>query len=215
MMVLLQPAPWIKTLLSYLDLSGGVSVREDIDLMALWYRWSARSLMPFGRDVAELTGGNPHLYQRVIECHTVSADEADWFGCLQPMFADLFERGYPIRRSFETAYRSAMAYAEQNSAMITEYFGTPEAYANYYATLNSSTNQKTTSQANAAIRAEWTAKAYARNDSGLLAQTYPQAIIYALTEGYANAHTSFDAPKAREDARKRIYDDLLAILYSE
>ena len=214
-MVLLPPASWIETILPYLDSAGGVSVQKDIDSMALWYRWSARSLMPLGRDVAELTGGNPHLYQRVIECHAVSADEADWFGCLQPMFADLFERGYPIRRSFETAYGSAMAYAAQNSAMIVEYFGTPEAYANYYATLNSSTNQQAASQANAAIRAEWTAKAYARNDSVLFVQTYPQAIIYALAEGYANAHTSSDADKARQDARKRIYDDLLAILYSE
>lgn len=214
-MVLLQPASWIETILPYLDLAGGVNVRDDIDSMGLWYRWSARSLMPLGRDIAELSGGNPHLYQRVIECHAVSADEADWFGCLQPMFADLFERGYPIRRSFETAYGSAMTYAAQNSAMITEYFGTPEAYANYYATLNRSTNQKATSQANAAIRAEWTAKAYARNDSTLFAQAYPQAIIYALTEGYANAHTNFDASKARQDARKRIYDDLLAILCSE
>lgn len=206
---------WTTAILSSLDLGGRANFLDDTEALTRWHRWSAQSLMPFGRDIAELTGGNIHLYQRVIECHATSATEEEWIDCLQPMFSDLFERGYPVRRSFEAAYSSAMAYAEQNSLMITEHFGTSEAYATYYATLNSSTNQIAASQANAKIRARWTAKAYTRKDSVLFAQTYPQAIIYALAEGYANAHTNLDASKARDDARRRLSKNFLPIFSIE
>lgn len=93
--------------------------------------------------------------------------QGEWRMTLKPVLLALYRQAYAYEAAYVQAHESAMNYglAAANSAMIVEQFGDAQAFANYYAQLNSKANASAFAQAHAVANAEITARAYAGNDA--------------------------------------------------
>ncbi|MFJ2485206.1 hypothetical protein [Pseudomonas sp. NPDC087639] len=123
----------------------------------------------------------------------------EWRATLKPVLLALYRRAYAYDAAYAQAHASAMTYgqAPANVAMIAEHFGDAEAFAVYYAQLNTEANATAFAQAHASANAETSARAFAADD----AQAYAH-VCGASTRVYARACAQTD------EQRRVLFNDL-------
>ncbi|WPC26912.1 hypothetical protein OE648_20115 [Pseudomonas moraviensis] len=98
--------------------------------------------------------------------------QGEWRATLKPVLLALYRKAYPYDAAYAKAHASAMTYglAPANSATISEHFGDAEAFAEYYAQLNTEAAATAFAQAHASANAEVSARAFADDDADTCAQ---------------------------------------------
>jgi len=98
--------------------------------------------------------------------------QGEWRATLKPVLLALYRKAYPYDAAYAKAHASAMTYglAPANSATISEHFGDAEAFAEYYAQLNTEAAAAAFAQAHASANAEVSARAFADDDADTCAQ---------------------------------------------
>ncbi|WP_447797508.1 hypothetical protein [Pseudomonas moraviensis] len=98
--------------------------------------------------------------------------QGEWRATLKPVWLALYRKAYPYDAAYAKAHASAMTYglAPANSATISEHFGDAEAFAEYYAQLNTEAAAAAFAQAHASANAEVSARAFADDDADTCAQ---------------------------------------------
>ncbi|HWH89467.1 MAG TPA: hypothetical protein VNV36_22175 [Pseudomonas sp.] len=115
--------------------------------------------------------------------------QGEWRATLKPVLLALYRKAYAYDAAYAKAHASAMTYglAPANSAMIAEHFGDAEAFAEYYAQLNTEAAATAFAQAHASANAEVSARAFAADDADTCAQ-----ICGASVRVYVGACASSD-----------------------
>lgn len=98
--------------------------------------------------------------------------QGEWRATLKPVLLALYRKAYAYDAAYAKAHASAMTYgrAPANSATISEQFGDAEAFAEYYAQLNTEAAATAFAQAHASANAEVSARAFADDDADTCAQ---------------------------------------------
>ncbi|UST61620.1 hypothetical protein NF673_13245 [Pseudomonas moraviensis] len=98
--------------------------------------------------------------------------QGEWRATLKPVLLALYRKAYPYDAAYAKAHASAMTYglAPANSATISEHFGDAEAFAEYYAQLNTEAAATAFAQAHASANAEVSARVFADDDADTCAQ---------------------------------------------
>lgn len=98
--------------------------------------------------------------------------QGEWRATLKPVLLALYRKAYAYDAAYAKAHASALTYglAPANSAMIAEHFGDAEAFAEYYAQLNTEAAATAFAQAHASANAEVSARAFAGDDADTCAQ---------------------------------------------
>ncbi|MCU0093693.1 hypothetical protein N8H72_27225 [Pseudomonas koreensis] len=115
--------------------------------------------------------------------------QGEWRAALKPVLLALYRKAYAYDAAYTMAHASAMTYglAPANTAMIAEHFGDAEAFAEYYAQLNTEAAASAFAQAHASANAEVSARAFAADDAESCAQ-----ICGASVRVYVGACASSD-----------------------
>lgn len=102
----------------------------------------------------------------------LSGRQGEWRAALKPVLLALYRRAYAYDVAYAQAHASAMTYglAPTNTAMIAEHFGDAEAFAVYYAQLNTEASATAFAQAHASANVEVSARAFANDDADAYAQ---------------------------------------------
>ncbi|UQS17582.1 hypothetical protein [Pseudomonas sp. HS6] len=102
----------------------------------------------------------------------LSGRQGEWRATLKPVLLALYRRAYAYETAYAQAHASAMTYglAPTNTVMIAEHFGDAEAFAVYYAQLNTEASATAFAQAHAAANAEISSRAFATDDADAYAQ---------------------------------------------
>ncbi|MCU0069984.1 hypothetical protein N8H71_00180 [Pseudomonas koreensis] len=140
----------------------------------LFHRWQADVVMPM------LCEALPEHSQALIALQSlhqraalgVIGRQGEWRATLKPVLLMLYRKAYAYDAAYAKAHASALTYglAPANTAMITEHFGDAEAFAEYYAQLNTEAAATAFAQAHASANAEVSARAFAADDEDTCAQ---------------------------------------------
>jgi len=97
----------------------------------------------------------------------LSGRQGEWRATLKPVLLALYRRAYAYDAAYAQAHASAMTYglAPSNTAMIAEHFGDAEAFAVYYAQLNTEASASAFAQAHATANVEISSRAFATDDA--------------------------------------------------
>lgn len=140
----------------------------------LFHLWQADVVMPM------LCEALPEHQQALLVLQSlhqraalgVIGRQGEWRATLKPVLLALYRKAYAYDAAYAKAHASAMTYgrAPANSAMISEHFGGAEAFAGYYAQLNTEAAATAFAQAHASANAEVSARAFADDDADTCAQ---------------------------------------------
>lgn len=140
----------------------------------LFHLWQADVVMPM------LCEALPEHQQALLVLQSlhqraalgVIGRQGEWRATLKPVLLALYRKAYAYDAAYAKAHASAMAYgrAPANSATISEHFGDAEAFAEYYAQLNTEAAAAAFAQAHASANAEVSARAFADDDADTCAQ---------------------------------------------
>ncbi|UEB93456.1 hypothetical protein LIS66_13675 [Pseudomonas sp. HN2] len=140
----------------------------------LFHLWQADVVMPM------LCEALPEHQQALLALQSlhqraalgVIGRQGEWRATLKPVLLALYRKAYPYDAAYAKAHASAMTYglAPANSATISEHFGDAEAFAEYYAQLNTEAAAAAFAQAHASANAEVSARAFADDDADTCAQ---------------------------------------------
>ncbi|MDR6162050.1 hypothetical protein [Pseudomonas fluorescens] len=140
----------------------------------LFHLWQADVVMPM------LCEALPEHQQALLALQSlhqraalgVIGRQGEWRATLKPVLLALYRKAYPYDAAYAKAHASAMTYglAPANSATISEHFGDAEAFAEYYAQLNTEAAATAFAQAHASANAEVSARAFADDDADTCAQ---------------------------------------------
>lgn len=140
----------------------------------LFHLWQADVVMPM------LCEALPEHQQALLALQSlhqraalgVIGRQGEWRATLKPVLLGLYRKAYPYDAAYAKAHASAMTYgrAPANSATISEHFGDAEAFAEYYAQLNTEAAATAFAQAHASANAEVSARAFADDDADICAQ---------------------------------------------
>lgn len=147
---------------------------DETPSLRLIHRWQAEVVLPVLCEA--LSEHRPALLALQSLHHRaalgVGARLGEWRATLKPVLLALYRRAYAYDAAYAQAHASAMTYglAPSNTAMIAEHFGDAEAFAAYYAQLNTEASATAFAQAHAAANAEISALAFAADDADTYAQ---------------------------------------------
>ena len=129
----------------------------------------------------------------------LSGRQGEWRAALKPVWLALYRRAYAYDAAYAQAHASAMTYglAPANTAMIAEHFGDAEAFATYYAQLNTEASATAFAQAHAAANVEVSARAFAADDAAAYAQVCAASVRVCV---WACAQA--------DDQRRRLFNHL-------
>jgi len=140
----------------------------------LFHLWQADVVMPM------LCEALPEHQQSLLALQSlhrraalgVIGRQGEWRATLKPVLLALYRKAYAYDAAYAKAHASAMTYglAPANTAMISEHFGDAEAFAEYYAQLNTEAAATAFAQAHASANAEVSARAFADDDADTCAQ---------------------------------------------
>jgi len=140
----------------------------------LFHLWQADVVMPM------LCEALPEHQQALLVLQSlhqraalgVIGRQGEWRATLKPVLLALYRKAYAYDAAYAKAHASAMTYgrAPANSATISEHFGDAEAFAEYYAQLNTEAAATAFAQAHASANAEVSARAFADDDADTCAQ---------------------------------------------
>lgn len=140
----------------------------------LFHLWQADVVMPM------LCEALPEHQQALLALQSlhqraalgVIGRQGEWRATLKPVLLALYRKAYPYDAAYAKAHASARTYglAPANSAAISEHFGDAEAFAEYYAQLNTEAAATAFAQAHASANAEVSARAFADDDADTCAQ---------------------------------------------
>jgi len=140
----------------------------------LFHLWQADVVMPM------LGEALPEHQQALLALQSlhqraalgVIGRQGEWRAALKPVLLALYRKAYAYDAAYAKAHASALTYglAPANTAMIAEHFGDAEAFAEYYAQLNTEAAATTFAQAHASANAEVSARAFADDDADTCAQ---------------------------------------------
>ncbi|WP_192564564.1 hypothetical protein [Pseudomonas gozinkensis] len=140
----------------------------------LFHLWQADVVMPM------LCEALPEHQQALLALQSlhqraalgVIGRQGEWRAALKPVLLALYRKAYAYDAAYAKAHASAMTYglAPANAAMIAEHFGDAEAFAEYYAQLNTEAAATAFAQAHASANAEVSARAFADDDAETCAQ---------------------------------------------
>lgn len=140
----------------------------------LFHLWQADVVMPM------LCEALPEHQQALLALQSlhqraalgVIGRQGEWRATLKPVLLALYRKAYPYDAAYAKAHASAMTYglAPANSATISEHFGDAEAFAEYYAQLNTEAAATAFAQAHASANAEVSARVFADDDADTCAQ---------------------------------------------
>jgi hypothetical protein len=171
---------WLPTLAQVLCeeqpdvLLQGIYRVDEPQSLRLIHRWQADVVVPMLCEA--LPKHRPallalqSLHQRAAL--GLSGRQGEWRATLKPVLLALYRRAYAYDAAYAQAHASAMTYglAPSNTAMITEHFGDAEAFAVYYAQLNTEASASAFAQAHATANVEITSRAFAADDADAYAQ---------------------------------------------
>lgn len=228
--------PWLLTLNRVLwqtqPTARAAGLRQQLDAQCLrlegrvpfrlLHRWQAEIVLPLLCDALpkhrQALLGLQSLHQRAAL--GLLGRQGEWRMTLKPVLLALYRQAYAYEAAYAQAHESAMNYglAAANSAMIAAQFGDAEAFANYYAQLNTEANASAFAQAHAVANAEISARAFAGNDAlayaavcGASARVYAwacgptdeqrRALFNALAEGLIHCLETlpFDSTGERDE----------------
>ena len=130
--------------------------------------WLGRVFHPIAARFMKAAGESPTPQTELAEA--LLAGRALGQAPLEAAFQQIFYFAYPYDHAYDLAHASATDFAAKNNTMITDHFGTAEAYATYYAETNTEANRSFATTANARVHARLTAAALAQqNDTALAA----------------------------------------------
>lgn len=142
--------------------------------LRLFHLWQADVVMPM------LCEALPEHQQSLLALQSlhqraalgVIGRQGEWRAALKPVLLTLYRKAYAYDAAYAKAHASALTYglAPANSAMIGEHFGDAEAFAEYYAQLNTEAAANAFAQAHASANAEVSARAFAADDEDTCAQ---------------------------------------------
>ena len=147
---------------------------EDAQSLRPIHRWQADVVLPMLCEA--LPKHRPALLalQRLHQRASLglSARQGEWRATLKPVLLALYRRAYAYDAAYAQAHASAMTYglAPSNTAMIAEHFGDAEAFAVYYAQLNTEASATAFAQAHATANVEISSRAFATDDAQAYAQ---------------------------------------------
>ncbi|WP_085700386.1 hypothetical protein [Pseudomonas sp. B26(2017)] len=140
----------------------------------LFHLWQADVVMPMLGDAL------PEHQQALLALQSlhqraalgVIGRQGEWRATLKPVLLALYRKAYAYDAAYAKAHASALSYglAPANTAMIAEHFGDAEAFAEYYAQLNTEAAATAFAQAHASANAEVSARAFAADDAATCAQ---------------------------------------------
>ncbi|WP_248739053.1 hypothetical protein [Pseudomonas sp. MWU12-2029] len=147
---------------------------EDTQSLRPIHRWQADVVLPMLCEA--LPKHRPallalqSLHQRAAL--GLSGRQGEWRATLKPVLLALYRRAYAYDAAYAQAHASAMTYglAPRNTAMIAEHFGDAEAFAVYYAQLNTEASASAFVQAHATANVEISSRAFAADDADAYAQ---------------------------------------------
>ncbi len=147
---------------------------EDAQSLRPIHRWQADVVVPMLFEA--LPKHRPallalqSLHQRAAL--GLSGRQGEWRATLKPVLLALYRRAYAYDAAYAQAHASAMTYglAPTNAAMIAEHFGDAEAFAVYYAQLNTDASATAFAQAHATANVEISSRAFAADDADAYAQ---------------------------------------------
>ncbi|MGY2438215.1 hypothetical protein [Pseudomonas sp. SDO52101_S400] len=147
---------------------------DETQSLRLVHRWQADVVAPILCEA--LPKHRPALLalQRLHQRASLglSARQGEWRATLKPVLLALYRRAYAYDAAYAQAHASAMTYglAPSNTAMIAEHFGDAEAFAVYYAQLNTEASATAFAQAHATANVEISSRAFATDDAQAYAQ---------------------------------------------
>ncbi|EJM24284.1 hypothetical protein [Pseudomonas sp. GM25] len=157
----------------------------------LFHLWQADVVMPM------LCEALPEHQQALFSLQSlhqraalgVIGRQGEWRAALKPVLLTLYRKAYAYDAAYAQAHASALTYglAPANTAMIAEHFGDAEAFAEYYAQLNTEAAATAFAQVHASANAEVSARAFAKDDADTCAQ-----ICGASVRVYVGACASSD-----------------------
>ncbi|QTD35675.1 hypothetical protein [Pseudomonas fluorescens] len=140
----------------------------------LFHLWQADVVMPM---LCEAVPGHQQALIALQSLHQRAAlgvigRQGEWRAALKPVLLALYRKAYAYDAAYAKAHASALTYglAPANTAMIAEHFGDAEAFAEYYAQLNTEAAATAFAQAHASANAEVSAWAFADDDADTCAQ---------------------------------------------
>jgi hypothetical protein len=148
-------------------------------------RWITRAILPLATTVATLRADGPQDAKKLIAQMAQSDDARD--AGLRTVWQMQARHAFPYDACFERAHDSAMAFARDNPAMITEHFGSADTYADLYAETNTDAMMALCAQTVGAATAGATVAALRHNDPTRFAHSFPGAFLRGLITSYVAA----------------------------
>ena len=165
----------------------------------LFHLWQADVVMPMlGESLPEHQQSLfalQSLHQRAAL--GVIGRQGEWRATLKPVLLALYRKAYAYDAAYTMAHASALTYglAPANTAMIAEHFGDAEAFAEYYAQLNTEAAATAFAHAHASANAEVSARAFADDDADTCAQICAASVrvyVGACTQNDEQRHAVFN-----------------------
>lgn len=173
--------------------------REETDRRL--HRYMAETALPLGIEAAQMRGENCRELESLQNMHRKAAAGEGipfehWLNAAENAFVVLFRLAFIAEKTYRVSHASALEFAAGNKEMIEKEFGSSEAYADYYGTLNSEANTQAFARANAQVHSKIASRLFASESPQGLDEVPLLCLLKAFAYAFAAAH-AFSELEAR------------------
>ncbi|KZL10335.1 hypothetical protein [Pseudovibrio sp. Ad26] len=157
------------------------------------HKYMAEIALPLGLEAAQMRGEDSQELENLQNMHgkaTVgeSISLEHWLNAAENAFVVLFRLAFIAEKTYRVSHASALEFAAGNQDMIEKEFGSSEAYADYYGTLNSEANTRAFARANAQVHSKIAARLFAFESPQGLDKVALLSLLKAFAYAFAAAH---------------------------
>jgi len=171
--------------------------------------WHAHIVAPMLAESSERRGGDVGLQRAVQQLHARAlakehVEEAEWKAALGPALQEVYAHAYAYAEAYATARANCYAFAIAND------YGEEKSadYAESYAKLNTSANERSYADAHSMANTRAAAAAYSTADAQAYAEAYPSAHVHVYAHAWANQGELAGQDERRRAAYRRLADGL-------
>ncbi|KZL15781.1 hypothetical protein PsAD37_04259 [Pseudovibrio sp. Ad37] len=181
------------------------------------HAYMGRTVLVLGIEAAQMRGENTCELECLKELHCKAAIRdmpvlEHWLDALEGAYLVLFRLAFVAEKTYRVSHSSALEFAAGNKDMIESEFGSAEAYADYYGTLNSEANTKAFARANAQVHSNINAKLFTDGSLQDANTTALLSLFKASAYAFACAHAFGELERRYCEARQHLVRCLRTVI---
>ncbi|WP_057462387.1 hypothetical protein [Pseudovibrio sp. POLY-S9] len=192
-----------------------VSLLTDGTVQRL-HAYMGRTVLVLGVEAAQMRGESTRELECLKDLHGKAAIGdmpvlEHWLDALEDAYLVLFRLAFVAEKTYRVSHSSALEFAAGNKDMIESEFGSAEAYADYYGTLNSEANTRAFARANAQVHSNINAKLFTDGSLQGADTTTLLSLFKASAYAFACAHAFGELERRYCEALLRLVRGLQTI----